>query len=58
MTLNLIYSCPETGRNVQHRLSVDDPVAINEYEVVLCPACSKAHFVNRKTGKLLGHERR
>jgi hypothetical protein len=28
-----------------------------EYEGVTCPACAKLHFVNRKTGKLLGQDK-
>jgi len=29
-----------------------------EYESVDCPACAKIHFINRKTGKLMGGEDR
>jgi hypothetical protein len=31
--------------------------ADERYDAVSCPACGKPHFVNRKTGKLLGHEK-
>jgi hypothetical protein len=26
------------------------------YEGLICPSCSRLHFVNRKTGKLLGEK--
>ena len=43
---------------VQHWLDDDDgdDVPDNEYQVVACPACTKIHLINRKTGKLLGEE--
>jgi hypothetical protein len=42
---------------VQHWLDEDDDgVPGNTYEAVACPACTKVHFINRKTGKLLGRE--
>jgi hypothetical protein len=43
---------------VQHRLDDDDDddMPDNEYQVVACPACTKIHLINRKTGKLLGEE--
>jgi len=28
----------------------------NEYEAVTCNACTRLHFLNRRTGKLLGQE--
>jgi hypothetical protein len=34
----------------------DDDVPDDAYEVFGCLACAKIHLVNRKTGKLLGHE--
>jgi len=30
--------------------------SLNEYEGITCPACAKLHFINRKTGKLLGQD--
>jgi hypothetical protein len=39
---------------VRHRF--DDDAPDDAYEVFGCPACAKTHLVNRKTGKLLGHE--
>ena len=42
--------------NVQRRLDEVDDVREDEYEVILCPACARLHFINRKTGKLLGQK--
>jgi hypothetical protein len=28
----------------------------NEYEAIDCPACTRIHLVNRKTGELLGQD--
>jgi hypothetical protein len=28
----------------------------NQYEQITCPACTRLHFLNRKTGKLLGQD--
>ena len=28
----------------------------NEYEPIACPACTRLHFLNRKTGKLVGQD--
>ena len=44
---------------VQQWLDDDQAVPENEYEAITCQACTKLHFLNRKTGKLLGqHEER
>ena len=53
--MNLIFICPKTNFKVQHWLS-RAATHDHEYEAVTCPACSRLHFLNRKTGKLLGHE--
>ena len=46
--------------NVQHwsdeDADEDDDVREHEYEGIICPACTRLHFLNRKTGKLLGQE--
>jgi hypothetical protein len=58
----LLFTCPVTRMNVQHKLdegehvSESEDVSETEYEVVTCPACARLHFINRKTGKLLGHD--
>jgi hypothetical protein len=41
--------------NVQHWRDDDDQDAPeNLYEAISCPACTRLHFINRKTGKALG----
>ena len=54
----LIFRCPATGMNVQAWFA-DDVSANNgeTYELMACPACTQAHFVNRATGKVLGDDR-
>ena len=46
--------------NVQHwsdeDVDEDDDVREHEYEGIICPACTRLHFLNRRTGKLLGQE--
>jgi hypothetical protein len=52
---NLVFKCPHTGMNVQHWL--DEPDSDDShciYETVVCQACSRLHFINRSSGKLLG----
>ena len=56
MSRNIIFKCPVTGMNVQHRLaaeSVSDASRF-EFETVPCQACTRLHFINRLSGKLLG----
>lgn len=55
----ILFRCPTTNLNVQHRLEGDDALHGDEnvYEPVQCPACTKSHLMNRKTRKILGHER-
>jgi hypothetical protein len=52
----LIYTCPSTDLKVQHWQDEDQDVPENEYEAVTCLACSRIHFLNRKTGRLLGNQ--
>ncbi|UQR63000.1 hypothetical protein LRP30_40755 [Bradyrhizobium sp. C-145] len=55
MEREIVFKCPRTGMNVQHRLDDDRPDAPgNAYVSVPCPACMALHFVNCTTGKLLG----
>ena len=50
-----IFTCPNTKLNVQHSFDDDDADAPEtEYEAMTCPACARLHFINLKTGKLLG----
>ena len=53
MVLPFLFTCPATGFNVQHQLDDDPDMSENEYEAIGCPACTRIHLVNRKTGKLL-----
>jgi hypothetical protein len=54
---NLVFRCPATGLNVQHQLDDDPDISDTEYEGITCPGCTKLHFLNRKTGKLLGQDK-
>jgi len=55
---NVIFKCPRTGMNVQHWLADEPPSgdARCSYETVTCKACSRLHFLNRSSGKLLGEQ--
>jgi hypothetical protein len=39
---------------VQHWLDDDNDVPESEFRGVVCPACTRLHLINTKTGKLLG----
>ena len=39
---------------VQHWLDGGEDTPDNEYESVVCKACTRLHFINRKTGRLPG----
>lgn len=55
MSRHIIFKCPRTGMNVQHRLDdVPADKAEDAYKSVNCPACTLTHFIHRRTGKLLG----
>jgi len=52
---NIIFKCPQTGLNVQHWLDDAEPQdPSSAYETVVCKACSRLHFINRSSGRLLG----
>jgi hypothetical protein len=53
---HFIFKCPSTGLNVQEWIDDEDGPSENEFEGVTCPACTRLHFLNRKTGKLLGEK--
>jgi hypothetical protein len=50
--LPLIFRCPVFKEAVQRWLNDDDDPPAT------CPACTRLHFVNRKTGKLFGDEKK
>jgi hypothetical protein len=54
MTKPTLFRCPRTGMNVQHWLADVPEDAKDSHSAVLCPACTKTHFVHNSTGKLLG----
>jgi hypothetical protein len=39
---------------VQHWLDGGEDTPDHEYETVVCKACTRLHFINRRTGRLLG----
>jgi hypothetical protein len=54
---NIIFKCPQTGLNVQHWLDEEEPDdPSSAYETVVCKACSRLHFINRSSGRLLGQQ--
>lgn len=55
MDRHILFKCPQTGMNVQHRLS--DAPANGTHVSVPCPACARLHLIDRSTGRLLGDRR-
>ncbi|MGT2504055.1 hypothetical protein ACVOMS_31095 [Bradyrhizobium guangxiense] len=56
MQRQILFKCPRTGMNVQHRFDDERPERAgpaDSYVPVRCPACMSLHFVNSDTGKLL-----
>ncbi len=54
MMAQFAFTCPATSMSVQHWLDDNDEGSENRYDSITCPACTRLHFLNRKTGKLLG----
>ncbi len=54
MDRQIVFKCPQTGLNVQHRLAAEPSDAPDMHVSVSCPACTRLHLINRATGKLLG----
>jgi predicted RNA-binding Zn-ribbon protein involved in translation (DUF1610 family) len=52
MDRQIVFKCPQTGMNVQHRLS-DEP-SDRTHVSMSCPACTRLHLIERSTGKLAG----
>ena len=57
MSRPFIFKCPITNQHVQGWLE-DEDAQVTEFEGMTCPACGRLHFVNRKTGELLGARRK
>jgi hypothetical protein len=55
MDRQIVFKCPRTGMNVQHRL--DDEPGERTHVSVPCPACTGLHLLDRSTGKPLGDRR-
>jgi hypothetical protein len=60
---SFMYRCPNTGLQVQGFVVVEElPEHYNfeaedgPYESMYCEKCRQAHFVNPKTGKVLGDD--
>lgn len=53
---NIVFRCPHTGMHVQHWMAeeVTGETPRGIYDTVICNACARIHFINRRTGKLLG----
>ncbi len=54
MDRQIVFKCPQTGLNVQHRLTEATEGGADTHVSVPCPACTRLHLINRATGKLLG----
>jgi len=48
-----LFICPTTRAKVQD-WSDDDDLREDQYDEVSCKACGALHFVNPKTGKVMG----
>ena len=53
---NIVFRCPHTGMYVQHWIAeeVTGETPHGICDTVICTACARIHFINRRTGKLLG----
>jgi hypothetical protein len=53
-----VFTCPNTGLYVQHSFDGDDEDApATEYKAVICPACTRVHFINLNTRKVFGQDK-
>jgi len=50
-----LFTCPNASMKVQLWLDDEKPDD-SRYEALTCPACSKVHFVNPRTGKLFNEQ--
>ncbi len=51
---NIIFTCPLTSQNVQHRF---EATSDHDYESVTCLACAGVHFIDLRTGKMLRRDK-
>ena len=58
MARTFLYRCPTTGQTVQGRSADEatDDDGDDTHQSFACAACTRAHLVNLKTGKVLGEE--
>ena len=50
----VVFRCPTTGRTVQHFIAnKPKPFDQHRYDAIRCAVCSRAHLINRATGKRL-----
>lgn len=54
----IIFKCPTTGMKVQWETEEDSRIQDDAvlYQSIKCPGCTRIHFINRLTGKLLGEK--
>jgi len=53
----LLFTCPHAKIRVQHWLPDDEEVSKEEYEGVICQACTRVHFIDRN-GEVMGAQNR
>lgn len=54
----VLFKCPTTGQHVQwsaEETSTERGPSVT-YKSIHCPACTRLHFMNPSTGKLLGEK--
>jgi hypothetical protein len=52
----LVFTCPATKLNVQQWFDDAEAAPKHEFVGIQCQACAKLHFINQRTGKLLGQK--
>jgi hypothetical protein len=50
----IIFRCPNTGLDVQTSILREENPEARSYEAVLCSACTRLHFIDTTTGKVVG----
>jgi hypothetical protein len=54
----VLFRCPVTGDRVSGLVATDaSDAGAGDYETVSCVACSGVHFINARTGTVLGMSR-